>query len=219
MVRNTVIFNLGVPLVAGFVVATLLLGCSGGKPESRMRDVEEKKIDLSYELEGKDKAGQECTTGSMTFQTKRELCIALQDEELNNNCAVDQRKAKFINVCSDGKADGFFVAKACNVEILNRVSGESLYKSDICAGRKRNRDLKKRDYVEYAKNGVQFVLTLKMSAGGNPMHNYTLIRYFKAPGINLNDSMILNSLEDYNAKTNSDIQFKVDCASVWSCEK
>lgn len=217
MLRNTVIFNLGVPLVAGFVLVALLLGCSGGKRERPLLHVEEQEIDLSYELEGKDNAGKDCSTGNQIFKNKQELCISLQDEELNNNCAADQRKAKFINVCS-GKAEGFFIAKACNIEVLNRVNGESLYKTDICTGRKKDRELKKHEYVKFSKDGVQLILTLKM-ASGNPLNGYRLIRSFKAPGIHLNDAMVLNSLEDYFGKTNSDIQLKVDCSSVWACEK
>ena len=62
-------------------VAVALLGCG------------EDKFTYSYEVNG-------CKTGEHSFKTKEEYCKALQDNALNNNCALSTRQSTFKNECS-----------------------------------------------------------------------------------------------------------------------
>lgn len=51
-------------------------------------------VDYSYELKTK-----KCTTGKHQFDTLIEVCQALKDNELNNECALEEREKLFHTSC------------------------------------------------------------------------------------------------------------------------
>ncbi len=61
-------------------------------------------FNYSYEMNGPD-----CSTGRHVFYSLTELCRCLQDEELNNFCARQDRQSAFVSHC-DGQ---FNIAIAC----------------------------------------------------------------------------------------------------------
>lgn len=51
-------------------------------------------VDYSYELQS-----QKCTTGKHEFDTLIEVCEALKNNDLNNDCALEEREKLFSTSC------------------------------------------------------------------------------------------------------------------------
>lgn len=218
---NTVIFNLGVPLLAGFVLLGTLLGCSSKKNGWDDSMASAQKTSLTYELGGEDKDGQTCNTGLQSFPNKRALCMGLQDEKLNQGCALEQRKAKFISDCQSGR-DGYFVAKSCSFEVVSLKTQESIFFREMCAGRRRDGGLRVADKIFIGEGDVRINASIKMTTPGKPLDGHTLEKKLRLKGYNIDNSQMINAFEDYNMKTNipdSDYQLIIECAKVWSCNR
>lgn len=51
-------------------------------------------VDYTYELETKS-----CSTGKHQYDTLIEICEALKNNKLNNNCALEERENLFVSSC------------------------------------------------------------------------------------------------------------------------
>lgn len=66
---------------------------------------------------------QKCTTNNQSFNSRHEMCVALQDEKLNNNCAAFEREQKFKIDCKDGE---FKSTNYLREKIVDRSKNDTL---------------------------------------------------------------------------------------------
>ena len=94
---------------------------------------------LSYSfVESGDRA---CETGRRSFETKEAMCMALQDSETNNSCAISDRISKFYNECT-GLGFRWIESAQCDLYVLKGDTtfpvfqqSDVLAKRSVCAGR------------------------------------------------------------------------------------
>lgn len=126
-----------------------------------------KELSYKYTVEGEGA----CTTGLQNFESKKELCIALQDHKLNNGCATGERSSRFSWDCEDTLGWKWGESVQCDVYALRGKKLEFfLKKEDIitknsyCAGRTEANDWEMVNEVRDEKvlyKGIKFSFTLR----------------------------------------------------------
>jgi hypothetical protein len=124
-------------LIVLFAVASC--GNSSDKNGNQTKSTDALNGPLSYSfVESGDRA---CETGRRSFETKEAMCMALQNQETNNSCAISDRVSKFDNECT-GLGFRWIESAQCDLYVLKGnttfpVFQESdvLAKRSVCAGR------------------------------------------------------------------------------------
>lgn len=72
---------------------------------------------FGYEVKGKDRNGQACTTSEHKYASLHEMCLRLQDASQNNDCAMAERITKFNTSCRP-YGYGYQEGRRCRVALL-----------------------------------------------------------------------------------------------------
>lgn len=219
MLRNTVIFHLGVTLMAGFVLCGPLLGCSNGEQKKKTDLEKQEKTLPGYEFSGLDKAGQACTTGPQKFVSTAEMCKGLKDSAANNDCALDKRKAKFMIDCDTAANYG---AKTCKVDLYDVATDKSLLSKEICVGRRADNGNQIVGRVVETVGDIQLSVILSLSARSKQSPSgINLKKRVAATGFVEENSMSLSKFDDkFGTEAdikNSTTKLYINCNNVWNC--
>ena len=179
-------------------------------------------MEETYSYKYTMKAGDEkCTTGLQTFKTKKELCIGLQDNEKNNNCAVGLRSSRFSWDCEDKLGWQWQESVQCDVYVLKGRQLEFfLKKEDIisktsyCVGRTESKDW---EIVEEVKDeediykGIRFAITLRTSS--------TKFKITRPDGLVSGETSGNNGLFSAHEEDlfSEDARLHVDCYKTYGC--
>lgn len=108
---------------------------SGGKTTNAAAPSEKQRTEstaLDYIYESLDPRGNICSTGPHRHDSLKSLCLNIQDEEQNNNCAKEERAKKFDLMCEPA---GYSQLESlqCEFVLLNKnaiVTSEGTYAVD-----------------------------------------------------------------------------------------
>lgn len=191
-----------------------------------------------YKIDGKNDQGQECTTGVKNFDSLRLMCLNIQDQVQNSDCALHERITKFMEDCWP-EGYGFYESRTCRITLLDKKanlthpdkydSKDVIKSQDLCIGR----TLSGPTIAGLHFGGVSFHDNILLSA------NMTFVadqdkRPDRRSNVDLklyrreNNGKITYLVEDFNYKDgqtvatgvtrDSEFQYVIQCNHTWVCD-